>query len=171
MALPAWASCRILCAFSPSRRGGSDERQSRSPGPRNGGTGAKALAIGPPFGTPDAYSAFAVNRSLDPLSLGHFSPILRHFPPCFRRLRRLAPKIPENGNRDPEKRSGREKVGSKTVSLQTHGNQVSTGQMGAAGELVDALQPLAARLREQGGGTEAEQVRFNSIFNSILVRF
>ena len=39
--------------------------------------------------------------------------------------------------------------------------------MAAAGELVDALQPLAARLREQGGGTEAEQVRFNSI----LIRF
>ena len=26
-----------------------------------------------------AYSAFAINPSLDPLSLGHFSPILRHF--------------------------------------------------------------------------------------------
>ena len=43
--------------------------------------------------------------------------------------------------------------------------------MAAAGELVDELQPLATRLREQGGGTEAEQVRFNSIFDSILVRF
>ena len=60
------------------------------------------------------YSAFAVNPSLDPLSLGHFSPILPRFSPLFRRLLRLAPKTPETGTKTPKNgpkrsRNGREK--------------------------------------------------------------
>ena len=46
--------------------------------------------------------AFAVNRSLDPLSLGHFSPILRRFFPIF------SPSYPQdsrNRHQDPETRS------------------------------------------------------------------
>ena len=60
------------------------------------------------------YSAFAVNRSLDPLSLGHFSPIFSPFFLVFCRSLRLAAKIPETGTKTPKNgpkrsRNGREK--------------------------------------------------------------
>ena len=47
------------------------------------------------------YSAFAVIPSLDPLSLGHFSPIFSPFP-FFRHFLRLDPKIPETGTKTPK---------------------------------------------------------------------
>ena len=54
---------------------------------------------------PSRYSAFAVNPSLDPLSLGHFSPILRRFSPVFSPSSPSCPQDSRNRHQDPEKRS------------------------------------------------------------------
>ena len=67
------------------------------------------------------YGAFAVNRSLDPLSLGHFTSF---FPHLFATFSVLSPRFQKPAPR-PRKtvRNGREtaaKRGSKTVSSQTH---------------------------------------------------
>ena len=54
------------------------------------------------FNMSSDYGAFAVNRSLDPLSLGHFSPIFSPFFPFFRHLLHLAAKIQETGTKTPK---------------------------------------------------------------------
>ena len=92
--------------------------------PRASATGARIVSAGRKQPAPQParvaqpghrkYSAFAVDWSLDPLSLGHFSPILPRFFPIFRRLLRLTPKIPETGTKTPKNgpkrsRNGREK--------------------------------------------------------------
>ena len=52
-----------------------------------------------------AYRAFPMNRSLGPLSLGHFSPVLPHFPPVFSPSSPSCPQDSRNRHQDPEKRS------------------------------------------------------------------
>ena len=51
------------------------------------------------------YGAFAVIRSLDPLSLGHFSPIFSPFFPVFSPFSPSGPQDSRNRHQDPEKRS------------------------------------------------------------------
>eukprot|EP01045_Picozoa_sp_COSAG04_P007130 COSAG04_NODE_365_length_15832_cov_19.821585_3_plen_152_part_00 len=61
-----------------------------------------------------------MNRSLDPLSLGHFSPIFPPFFPVFSPFCPSGPQDSRNRHQDPEKRSETvAKRGSKTVSSQT----------------------------------------------------
>ena len=51
------------------------------------------------------YRAFPMNRSLGPLSLGHFSPILPRFFPIFSPSCPSCPQDSRNRHQDPEKRS------------------------------------------------------------------
>ena len=53
----------------------------------------------------DRSRAFPMNPSLDPLSLGHFSPIFPPFFPVFSPFSPSGPKDSRNRHQDPEKRS------------------------------------------------------------------